>query len=83
MSSISPPKAEAPIKTGSRPKRPVRANGNASVAKAMKCKILSLTSGVEGGASRGHSIATVITTVTISVRGMSRCLRIYRGYRPE
>ena len=54
MSSISPPKAEAPIKTGSRPKRPVWANGNASVAKAMKCTILSLTSG-EGGASNGRA----------------------------
>ena len=82
MSSISPPKAEAPIKTG-RGQSAQWANGNASVAKAMKCKILSLTSGVEGGASRGHSIATVITTVTISVRGMSRCLRIYEVYRPE
>ena len=38
--------------------------------------ILSLTSGVEGGASNGHSIATVSTSVIISVRGMSRCLRI-------
>ena len=71
-----PPKAEAPMKTGSRPMRPVRASGNASAAKAMKCMILSFIAGAGGGAPRGHSIATVSMSVMLSVRGMSRYLRI-------
>ena len=76
---MAPPKALAPMKTGSRPKRPVRASGKASAAKAMKCTSLSLPSGAGGGESIGHSIATVRASVTISVRGMSRYLRIRRG----
>ena len=76
MSSIEPPNALAPMKTGSRPMRPVRASGKASAAKAMRCTSLSLPSGAGGGGSRGQSIATVMVSVTASVRGMSRCLRI-------
>ena len=79
--SISPPKAAAPIKTGSRPKRPVRASGKARAAKAVKCTILSLPSGAGTGASIGQSIMTVSASVTISVMGMSRYLRIGLGYR--
>jgi len=79
MNSMIPPKALAPTKTGSRPKRPVRASGKASAAKAMKCTSLSLPSGAGGGASRGQSIATVRVSVTIIVRRMSRSLRIRRG----
>ena len=67
------------MKTGSKPMRPMRASGNASAAKAMKCTSLSLPSGAGGGASRGQSIATVRVSVTIMVRGMSRYLRIRRG----
>ena len=67
------------MKTGSRPKRPVRASGKASAAKAARCTSLSLPSGAGGGASRGQSIATVSVSVTASVRGMSRYLRIRRG----
>lgn len=78
---MAPPKAEAPMKTGSRPMRPVQASGKASAAKAMKCTSLSLPSGAEGGASRGQSIATVRVSITIMVRGMSRYLRIRGGYR--
>ena len=59
ISSMAPPKALAPMKTGSRPKRPVRASGKASAAKAMKWTILSLPAGAGGGWSRGQSIATV------------------------
>lgn len=76
MSSMAPPKALAPMNTGSRPKRPVRASGKASAAKAMKCTSLSLPSGAGGGASRGQSIATVRVNVTIIVRRMSRYLHI-------
>ena len=79
MSSIAPPKALAPMKTGSSPKRPVRASGKASAAKAIRCTILSLPSGAGGGASSGQSIATVRVSVAIIVRGMSRYLRIRRG----
>ena len=76
MSSRAPPKALAPMKTGIRPMRPVRASGKASAAKAMKCTNLSLPSGAGGGASRGQSIATVRVIVTMIVSGMSRYLRI-------
>ena len=71
-----PPKELAPMKTGSSPKRPVRASGKASAAKAKKCTSLSLPSGAGGGACRGQSIATHRVSVTASVRGMSRYLRI-------
>ena len=79
MSSIAPPKALAPINMEIRPMRPVRASGNESAAKPMKCTSLSILSGTGGGASRGQSIATVRVSVTASVRGMSRYLRICRG----
>ena len=79
MSSMAPPKALAPMKTGSRPMRPVRASGKGSAAKAMKCTSLSLPSGAGGGWSMGQSIATVRVSVTARVRGMSRYLRIRRG----
>ncbi|MEE2999632.1 MAG: hypothetical protein VX693_06880 [Pseudomonadota bacterium] len=36
MSSIKPPKALAPTKTGSKPKRPVLESGRESAAKAMR-----------------------------------------------
>ena len=76
MSSMAPPNALAPMKTGSRPNRPVRASGKASAAKATKCTSLSLPSGAGGGASMGQSIATVRVSVTASVRGISRYLRM-------
>ncbi len=76
---MTPPKALAPMKTGSSPKRPVRASGKARAAKAMKCTSLSLPFGAGGGASRGQSIATVRVSVTASVSGMSRYLRIRQG----
>ena len=79
MSSMAPPKALAPRKTGNSPKRPVRASGKASAAKAMRWTSLSLPSGAGGGLSMGQSIATVSVSVTISVRGMSRYLRICEG----
>ena len=73
---MAPPKAHAPRKTGNSPKRPVRASGKASAAKAMKWTSLSVPSGACGGLSMGQSIATVSVSVTISVRGMSSYLRI-------
>ena len=76
---MAPPKALAPMNTGSSPMRPVRASGKASAAKAMKCTSLSLPSGAGGGASRGQSIATVRVSVTMIVSGMSRYLRICEG----
>ena len=76
---MAPPKALAPMKTGSRPIRPVRASGKASAAKATRCINLSLPSGAGGGASKGQSIATIRVSVTASVRGTSRYLRIQRG----
>jgi len=79
MSSMTPPKALAPMNTGSRPKRPVRASGKASAAKATRWTSLSLPSGAGGGASSGQSIATVRVSVTASVSGMSRYLRIRWG----
>jgi hypothetical protein len=63
------PKALAPVNTGSRPERPVRASGKARAAKAMECTSLSLPSGAGGGASSGQSIATVKTAVTTKVEG--------------
>ena len=83
ISSMAPPNALAPMKTGSRPKRPVRARGKASAAKAMKWTILSLPAGAGGGWSRGQSIATVSAKRTMSVRGMSRYLRMGRVYWPH
>ena len=41
------------MRTGSRPKRPVRASGKASAAKAMKCMSLSLPSGAGGRRLQG------------------------------
>jgi len=76
MSSIAPPKALAPINTLGSPRRPVRARGKASAAKAMRCTSLSLPSGKGGGASSGHSMATVRARPTISVSGMSKYLRM-------
>ena len=76
---MAPPKALAQIKTGSSPKRPVRANGKASAAKATKCTTLSVSSGAGGGASMGQSIATISVSVTATVKGMSRYLRIRWG----
>ena len=76
MSSITPPKRLAPKNTGSKPKRPVLDRGKASAAKAMRCTILSLPAGNAGGWSKGQSIATVRMAITISVRWMSRYLRI-------
>lgn len=53
ISSITPPKALAPIITGSSPIRAVRDKGNASVPKATKCISLSLPSNAGGGCSKG------------------------------
>ena len=78
MSSMVPPYTLAPMKTGSSPKRPVRASGKASAAKAMKCTNLSLPSGDGGGASMGQSIAMVRVSATIMVRRMSWFLSICR-----
>ena len=75
---MAPPYPLAPMKTDSSPIRPVRASGQASAAKAMKCTSLSLPSGVGGGASKGQSIAMVRMSVTIMVRRMSRFLRTRR-----
>ena len=75
---MAPPKALALMKTGSRPKRPVRANGKESAAKAVKCITLSMPSGVGNDWSKGQSIATVSVIVTTSVKGMSRYLRMPR-----
>ena len=76
---MAPPYTLAPMKTGSNPRRPVRASGKASAAKAMKCTSLSLPSGAGGGASKGQSIAIVRASKTAMVRRMSRFLRIRRG----
>ena len=73
---MAPPKALAPINTLSSPRRPVRASGKASAAKAMKCTSLSLPSGAGGGASSGHSMATLRVRPTMSVRGISKYLRM-------
>jgi hypothetical protein len=86
MSSMRPPKALAPMNTATSPRRPVRASGKASAAKAMKCTSLSLPSGAGGGASSGQSMATVRLMATKAVRGMSRYLRmgaVYGGVRPK
>ena len=80
MSSIMAPKAIAPIRTGSRPKRPVRASGRVRAAKAMKFTSLSLPSDAEGATSSGQSIATVRAVVTTTVRGISRYFRISSAY---
>ena len=73
---MAPPYTLAPMKTDGSPKRPVRASGKASAAKATRCTSLSLPSGAGGGWSIGQSIAIVRVSVTIMVRGMSRYLRI-------
>ncbi len=83
MSSMRPPKAVAPINTGSKPNRPVLARGKERAAKAMRCTTLSLPSGAGGGASKGQSIATVRVRVTMTVIRMSRYLRIMRCYCPQ
>lgn len=66
---MTPPIILAPIKTGNNSKRPVRASGEESAAKAMRCTSYSLP-------SSGQSISKVRVSVTASVRGMSRYLRI-------
>ena len=72
---MAPPKALAPIKTGSSPKRPVRARGKARATNAIKCNILSLPLGLRGGCSVGQRIATNTVIMIANVRGMSRYLR--------
>jgi hypothetical protein len=76
MSSMRPPKALAPMNTATSPRRPVRASGKASAAKAIKCTSLSLPSGTGGGASRGQSMAILRVIAKKAVRGMSRYLRM-------
>lgn len=76
---MAPPKADALMKTGSKPKRPVRDSGKASAAKATKCTSLSLPSSAGGDVSMGQSIATVKVIVTKMVIGMSKYFRISRG----
>ena len=78
MSSIMPPKMLAPKNTGSNPKRPVLDSGKERMAKATRCKSLSLQFGAGGGCFRGHSMATVRIAVTKIVIEMSRCFRILR-----
>ena len=78
ISSIMPPKMLAPKNTGSNPKRPVLDSGKERMAKATRCKSLSLPSGAGGGCFRGHSMATMRMAVTIIVIEMSRCFRILR-----
>ena len=80
ISSIIPPKTLAPKNTGSNPKRPVLERGKDNAAKAMRWAILSLPLSTGGGASKGQSIVTVRVRVKIRVIGMSRYLRIMRGY---
>ena len=80
MSSMRPPNVLAPTKTGINPKRPVLASGKESAAKAMRCTTLSLPSGTGGGASKGHSNATVKMRVTLTVIGISWFLRIDQSY---
>ena len=79
MSSMMPPKTLAQIKTEYNPKRFVLERGKASDAKAMTCTNLSLPWGAGYCWSNGQSIMTVSVIVTMSVRGMSRFLRIGRG----
>ena len=67
------------MKTATSPRRPVRASGKASAAKAMRCTSLSLPSGA-GGASSGQSMATVRVMAKKAVRGMSRYLRMGPAY---
>ena len=76
MNSMAPPNALAPINTPKSPKRPVRAKGKASTAKAIKCTSLSLPSCTGGGAFSGHSMATVRARPTMSVSGISKYLRM-------
>ena len=71
-----PPKALAPMKTGSSPMRPVRDSGKAGAAKAIKCTSLSLPSGGGGSWSMGESIATVSVRKTMKVKDMLSYLRI-------
>lgn len=80
ITSINPPKAPAPIKTGGKLKRPVLERGNTRAAKAIMWIILSLPLGAGGGISIGQSIAVMSKAVIIRVRGMSRYLRIAIGY---
>ena len=81
MSSITPPKALAPKKTESKLMRPVLERGNDRAAKAVRCTNLSLPSSAAGvGASKGQSMATIRIAITMRVRGMSRCRRIWLGY---
>lgn len=77
---MAPPKAVAPINTGSNPKRLVLERGKDSAANAKRCTSLSLPSGAGGGVFKGQSIAIVSVVVTISVSGMSRYLRISKVY---
>ena len=77
---MRPPKELAVTNTGSNPKRPVLERGKESAAKAMMCTNLSLPSGAGGGVSKGQSIVTVRERVMTRVIGMSRYLRITRGY---
>ena len=60
-------------------KQSAASSGEEGEAKVTRCTNLSLPFGAGGGWSKGHSIATVSIAVTISVRGMSRYLRIRLG----
>ena len=81
ISSIAPPKALAPMKTGNRPIRPVRASGKVSAAKAMKWTNLSLFSDAGGGWRSGQSMQIIRMNVTIKVRGMSGYLCIWSNLK--
>ena len=71
----------AVMKTGSRRKRPVRANGNTSAAKAIRWMSLSVPSGADGWSSIGQSMAMIRAIATIKVSGILRYLRMYVAYR--
>ena len=81
---MTPPKTVAPMKTGRRPRRPVRARGKASAAKGDDVRELVAPLRCWGRlGSNGQSIVRASTIVTMSVRGISSYWRTRQGYRSD
>ena len=83
VNSIMLPKTLAPTNTGSSPKWPVLERGKERDANAKRCTSLLLPSGAGGVCFRGQRMATVTIVVTMTVKGISRYLRIWQSLLSE
>ena len=76
ISSMAPPKALAPMKTGSRPKRPVRAKREGERGEGDEVHELVAALRRRGRRLQGPEHRELRVSVTARVRGMSRYLRM-------